>query len=69
MAGGGLAGRLSGGAGHSPPGTRTRRVSSLRKLLKSPEYTQRVLITDKLRSYGAAKREVMASVEHRKASI
>ncbi len=38
----------------------------LRRLLKSQEYTpRRVLITDKLRSYGAAKREVMASVEHR----
>ncbi len=37
----------------------------LRKLLKSPEYTPRVLITDKLRSYGAAKRHAMASVEHR----
>ncbi len=37
----------------------------LRRLLKSPEYTPRVLITDKLRSYGAAKREVMASVEYR----
>ncbi len=37
----------------------------LRRLLKSPEYTPRVLSTDKLRSYDAAKREVMASVEHR----
>ncbi len=40
----------------------------LRKLLKSQEYTPRVLITDKLRSYGAAKREVMASVEHRQST-
>ncbi len=37
----------------------------LRKLLKSQEYTPRVMITDKLRSYGVAKRHVMASVEHR----
>ncbi len=37
----------------------------LRKLLKSQEYTPRVMITDKLRSYGAAKRQIMASVEHR----
>jgi putative transposase len=37
----------------------------LRKLLKSEQYVPRVLITDKLRSYGAAKRQVMASVEHR----
>ncbi len=37
----------------------------LRKLLKSQEYTPRALITNKLRSYGAAKREVMVSVCHR----
>ncbi len=47
-------------------GTDTRAARKfLRKLLKSSEYTPRVLITDKLCSYGAAKREVMASVEHR----
>ncbi len=37
----------------------------LRRLLKSQGYTPRVLSTDKLRSYGGAKREVMASVCHR----
>jgi putative transposase len=36
-----------------------------RKLLKGLTYVPRVLITDKLRSYGAAKREVLPSVEHR----
>ncbi len=36
-----------------------------RKLLKGCQYVPRVLITDKLASYGAAKREVMPSVEHR----
>jgi putative transposase len=36
-----------------------------RKLLKGLMYVPRVLITDKLKSYGAAKREVMPSVEHR----
>ncbi len=36
-----------------------------RKLLKGCEYVPRVLITDKLGSYGAAKREVLPSVEHR----
>ncbi len=41
----------------------------LRKLLKSQGYTPWALITDKLRSHGAAKREVMASVCHGKASI
>ncbi len=37
----------------------------LRTLLKSQGHTPRALITNKLRSYGAAKREVMASVCHR----
>src|ERR1700742_2917491 len=37
----------------------------LRKLLKKHLRAPRVLITDKLRSYGAAKREVMPGVEHR----
>jgi putative transposase len=37
----------------------------LRKLLKRQCRTPRVMITDKLASYGAAKREVMPSVEHR----
>jgi putative transposase len=37
----------------------------LRKLLKKQLRAPRVLITDKLRSYGAAKREIMPGVEHR----
>ena len=36
------------------------------KLLKKQTLPPRVLITDKLASYGAAKREAMPSVEHRK---
>src|ERR687886_1841628 len=36
-----------------------------RKLLKGCTYVPRVLITDKLASYGAAKREVLPSAEHR----
>ena len=36
-----------------------------RKLLKGCQYVPRVLITDQLRSYGAAKREILPSVEHR----
>ncbi len=35
-----------------------------RKLLKGCEYVPRVIITDKLGSYGAAKREVLSGVEH-----
>jgi putative transposase len=36
-----------------------------RKLLKGVEAVPRVIVTDKLRSYGAAHREAMPSVEHR----
>ena len=36
-----------------------------RKLLNGCTYVPRVLVTDKLASYGAAKREVLPSVEHR----
>jgi putative transposase len=37
----------------------------LRKLLKRQCRAPRVLITDKLKSYGAAKKEIMPGVEHR----
>ncbi len=37
----------------------------LRKLLKRQCRAPRVLITDKLASYGAAKKEIMPGVEHR----
>jgi putative transposase len=37
----------------------------MRKLLKGQGSSPRVMITDKLRSYGAAKREIMPGVEHR----
>ncbi|GHO63824.1 hypothetical protein KSC_027160 [Ktedonobacter sp. SOSP1-52] len=36
-----------------------------RKLLKGCQYVPRVIITDKLASYAAAKREIMPGVEHR----
>src|SRR5262249_1608873 len=36
-----------------------------RKLLKGLQYVPRVIITDKLKSYGAAKREILPGVEHR----
>src|SRR5918993_3062332 len=38
----------------------------LRKLLKKQCRAPRVMITDKLASYGAAKREIMPGVEHRR---
>jgi len=37
----------------------------LRKLLKKQMRPPRVMITDKLASYGAAKREIMTGIEHR----
>jgi putative transposase len=37
-----------------------------KRLLKGLQYVPRVLITDKLGSYGAAKRALMPDVEHRK---
>jgi putative transposase len=37
----------------------------LRQLLRGLQYVPRVLVTDKLRSYGAAKRELLPDVEHR----
>ena len=36
-----------------------------RKLLRGLQYVPRVVVTDKLRSYGAAKREILPGVEHR----
>ena len=36
-----------------------------RKLLKGLTYVPRVIITDKLKSYGAAKREILPGIEHR----
>ncbi|UXN58219.1 IS6 family transposase [Phyllobacterium zundukense] len=37
----------------------------MRKLLRGQGRSPRVMITDKLRSYGAAKRDIMPGVEHR----
>lgn len=37
----------------------------MKKLLKKQHCSPRVLITDKLKSYGAAKKEIMPGVEHR----
>jgi putative transposase len=36
-----------------------------RKLLKGLAYVPRVIVADKLKSYGAAKREILPGVEHR----
>ena len=37
----------------------------MRKLLKGLQHTPRVVVTDKLRSYGAVKRDILPHVEHR----
>ena len=36
-----------------------------KRLLRGLQYVPRVIVTDKLRSYGAAKRKVLPDVEHR----
>ena len=48
-----------------PPRSAKAAKRFFRKLLKGLQYVPRVLITDKLRSYGAAKREILPGVEHR----
>jgi putative transposase len=48
-----------------PPHRATRSTKFFWKLLKGCQYILWVLITDKLKSYGAAKRESLPSVEHR----
>jgi putative transposase len=63
----------SSGSGWQRPGypctepTRTAQAAKrfFRKLLKELQYVPRVIITDKLKSYGAAKREILPGVEHR----
>ncbi len=44
-------------------GTAAKRF--FKRLLKGLQYTPRVLITDKLKSYGVAKRDLLPDVEHR----
>jgi len=53
---------------HPPVNDPNRLLKPLRffrKLLKGLRYVPRVIVTDKLRSYGAAHRLVMPSMEHR----
>jgi putative transposase len=46
--------------------TPRRRRGFFRRLLKGLEYIPRVVITDKLASYGVAHRALLPSVEHRR---
>jgi len=39
-----------------------------RKLLRSLQYVPRVIVTDKLKSYGASKRDLLPHVEHRQSN-
>jgi putative transposase len=36
-----------------------------KRLLRGLQYIPRVIVTDKLKSYGAAKREILPDIEHR----
>ncbi len=52
------------------PGSKSKKQKSSQKifrvaLLKGLHYVPRVIITDKLKSYAAAKREILPGVEHR----
>jgi putative transposase len=63
----------SGGSGWKRarhPGSKSKKQKSSQKifrvaLLKGLHYVPRVIITDKLKSYAAAKREILPGVEHR----
>jgi putative transposase len=44
---------------------KTAAKKCFRKLLKGCRYVPRVIVTDRLKSYGAAMREILPSVEHR----
>ena len=63
-----MAGRGSGWrcTGHLVQSHRDKKAAKkfFRKLLKDLRYVPRVIVTDKLRSYSAARAEVMPSVEH-----
>jgi putative transposase len=50
----------------SPYLIQSRTAIFFRKLLKPVGFTPRVLITDKLKSYGAAKRKLLKGVEHKR---
>ena len=45
--------------------TRKQHIDYERKLLKKQDFVPRVIVTDKLKSYEAAKKQVMKTVEHR----
>ncbi len=59
-----VAGRRCFGHPSQSKGDKKAAKKFFRKLLKGLRYVPRVLITDKLRSYGAAKAAVLPSVEH-----
>jgi putative transposase len=44
---------------------KTAATKFFRKLLKGYRYVPRVIVTDRLKSYGAAKREILPGVKHR----
>jgi putative transposase len=56
-----------GGVGENPQHRWDKKAAKkfFKKLLKGLKYAPRVVITDKLKSYGAAKREILPGVERR----
>ena len=40
-----------------------------KRLLKGLQYAPRVIVTDKLRSYGIAQRQLLPGIEHRQSGI
>jgi putative transposase len=63
-------GKAAGGTARSVELVQRRRSATaakrfFRKLLKGLRYVPRVIVTDKLKSYVAARREILPSVEHR----
>jgi putative transposase len=58
-------GRQYAGYARAKPTEQAGREEVFRKLLKGLTYVPRVIITDKLTSYGAAKREILPGLEHR----
>jgi hypothetical protein len=56
--------RRLGYFGPEPAGQEGRKEVLFRKLLKGLRYVPRAIITDKLKSYSAAKAEVTPSVDH-----
>ena len=63
MAGGRPAGHRARHPGAEPTQHQGGQALFFKKLLKGPEHVPRVVVTDKLKSYAAAKRTILPGVE------